>query len=532
MEKEKPKRKQKRPGLSFGVPGCFLLCVVVGVMIIAVLTLLGPTIGNIFVLTTDDEGQCEQTIAQMTADLEAPRLTAKDLWNGDLEPLTLDNAPQLREVAQVGRGYVLAVGETTDKRLLVMTSTGLWQQDSLDAEPVKLWDYYSVANKEAFFSDNAQWVMLTQYSQHPLLFNTQTGVSVPLKIDETDNPISFWKSFFSPDESRVVGINYGTVYVWETESGELLATYALQKTIHAIAFAPDNVRMAIAFSESIPKAGDTGTPVYETQYALHLWNSDTATLENSYELPAQVNRIAFDAPDSLVLDFENVMGARHYYHRLHLADGSIRETDTIPPIAPDLLGQYRSKLGHHYPDYRHGVRWLADGSLMTTVIPWAIYNPNSVSPVLHFSPGASNPSILRVCDPVTGKQQLAVLLPESSHPFLSLDGTRLWSIEAKNILLYDTATFKPLEKLPQPDFAYNLLFLPSGAVLVAKLEGDNNAQFLRLWNARSGDEVARLPLDTTLNYGSLSNIMLSPDGTRLVLVDNAGVLHVWGVQGQ
>lgn len=124
-----------------------------------------------------------------------------------LQPITAANASQLQPVAQVGSGSVTAFAISTDgQKLAVGTSLGIWLHDALapDATRRKLTDIF------------------------------------------VDNLV------FSPDDTRLAAVLDGEILMWDTETGELINTYGIDRNNAyqpPVFFAPDGTAIYAASKE-------------------------------------------------------------------------------------------------------------------------------------------------------------------------------------------------------------------------------------------------------------------------------------------
>jgi WD40 repeat protein len=105
----------------------------------------------------------------------------------------------------------------------------------------------------------------------------------------------------------------------------------------------------------------------------------------------------------------------------------------------------------------------------------------------------------------------------------SADGQTLATAHQRTVQVWNTESGSPLHRFEDKGHAFGalLLFSPDSQYLVTTVDYGNPA---RLWNLNTGREVARL------NYGLITEIVFSPDGSKLASVGLDNSARVWHYQ--
>lgn len=106
----------------------------------------------------------------------------------------------------------------------------------------------------------------------------------------------------------------------------------------------------------------------------------------------------------------------------------------------------------------------------------------------------------------------------------SKDGKRLAAAgPSEAIVVWDPQSGKAVHELRQPNVASSVPFTPDGKLLASISGTKDSPREIRLWDIESGREVR------TLAWGSgpAQCVAFSPDGTRLVAVNNDGEVRSW-----
>ncbi len=174
----------------------------------------------------------------------------------NLQPITMENADRLQLIQEIGTGIITDAAWSPDGKTIALAGVkGIWLHDAHDlkAEARLLPASYNSATRRLTFSPDSQWIAAT---------------------------------------------NGDDVLVWDTTSGEVVATLTGHKNlVNAVAFSPDGKWLATGGGEENNDTMDN---------TIRLW--DTTTWEIGREITGQssvVTNLAF-SPDGTILASENL----------------------------------------------------------------------------------------------------------------------------------------------------------------------------------------------------------------------------------
>ncbi|CAE6432168.1 unnamed protein product [Rhizoctonia solani] len=374
-------------------------------------------------------------------------------------------------------------------------------------------------------------------------WDTRTGKTVlgPLQLDGHTNSIQCLS--FSPDCTCIAtGSEDKSVYLWNTENGEMLHHLGIQDPVSATAFSPNGIQIAAVFAKS-----------------LQIWDRNTGdTTLGPITTPVQAYFISFSPDNSCI-----IYGSNESIY-IHALDGQSEDT-ILRPVE----------------GYTYGIncigcssngRYIVSGSGERTVCLWDAQNGNLLLGPLEahmgwvnsvaFSPDGA--CIISACGAGLvctwdARQRNLTFSPNNASldgitcVKFSSDGTRFVSgSEVGTICIWDTHTggmvIGPIKahtsRINAVDFLNNYVVsgsedgnicvcnAPKGAVVVGPLEILPNRKVqaiayspdgkqiatgsddeVDLWDAHTGTRVLS-PL--TGLQGSVMSIQFSPDGSWIV----------------
>jgi WD40 repeat protein len=267
----------------------------------------------------------------------------------------------------------------------------------------------------------------------------------------------------------------GLVEIWNTLTGDRVASLRHAGPIRAAALSPDGKRVVSSSTDKSVFVWDTSNPAAHKQSLPHA---------------AIVNAVAF-SPDSR-------------YAATACRDKRVRLWDAID-------GTMIAESEEHDGGV-NGVYFHPAGTLLLATTSDVIGPPGSAQlwevPGLasHGAPIKLPHTVLHAAFSTTGEQLLVC----------SQDGSaRVWNVEAGEPVT-------PI--LTHMDDVVDSVFSPDGKLVVtASLDGS-----ARLWNAQTGE-----PIGTSLRHAAgIRHVAISPDGRYLATGDNDGAVRVWNAKNQ
>jgi WD40 repeat protein len=165
-----------------------------------------------------------------------------------------------------------------------------------------------------------------------------------------------------------------------------------------------------------------------------------------------------------------------------------------------------------YSSYAFSIAFAADGKTLAVGVPWA--GPET--------------SRVRLFDPNTGAER--VLLPGHRKPIRSVhfvaDGAALVSIDDDRIARYWQASGKPISAWPLSNDP--LAISPDGTLAAVSGNPENTLELRDTSTGKLGRELVR-PRDGTGQpmVEWVTRAAFTPDGTRLALENDSGVIFLW-----
>ena len=297
-------------------------------------------------------------------------------------------------------------------------------------------------------------------------FNSEVAFSPQLIKTLNANVGPVWSAAFSPDgKTLVMGIDDGTIKLWDVVNGRLKATlHAHHGPVWSISFTQDGDYFASGSDDGTAKVWDTAT------------NKEVA----SFPHHSAVRPLAY-SPDGTRL----VTGTRN---------GKIAIWDVNKgSVAVELEG---------HPGIIMSLAWSRDGRTIAS---------------------ASGDKTVKLWDAVSGQEQ-TTLRGHSGGVYsvaLSPDGKKVASGSwDRTVRIWDADNGNQLRQLPghQAD-VWTVAFSPDGTTVAAGGED----RTVRLWNVETGAEVATYRGHTSTIY----TLAFSDDGSMLASSGRDGLLALW-----
>ena len=394
-----------------------------------------------------------------TSIVETPAMILSNL------PITPENANQVSQVGQMGKGSIKQVVYSPSGQLLaVASSIGIYLYDSRDLSQIRFIDTGFWINSVAF-SPDGQTLASGSTDNTIQLWNVSDGSLLSTLSGHSYSVLSL---AFSPDgQTLASGSSDNTIKLWHVSDGSLMNTLSGHSdSVKSIAFSPDGQTLASGSADNTIK----------------LWSvSDGSLQQTLYGRTDSVDSIAFSPNDQLLASSS---GDGTIIWRI--SDGSLLHTlsghtDWVNSVAFSPDGQT-----------------LASGSYDKTIKLWRI----SDGSLLQTLDGHSN-SVMSVA--------------------FSQDGQTLASGSFDNtIKLWRVSDGSLLQTLGgHTDWVNSVAFSPDGQML-ASGSGDGT---IKLWHVSDGSLLQTLNGHT----GLVNSVAFSPDGQTLASGSSDGTISLWRV---
>jgi len=221
-------------------------------------------------------------------------------------------------------------------------------------------------------------------------------------------------------------------------------------------------------------------------------------------------------------------------------DGKVaRQRPTLSPdgkkmaaiIDPGTLHLWDAATGELITKLKMGnVRTKSTKSSSDTVWHWLCFAPNSQT--LAFSPGLDDAEgeekLISFVDTTMGREVRRWPAHEGGAFCFSPDGKKVAQQTSNLIEFFDSTTGQPLSQVPRPPrWIDGVRFTPDGKTLITSSLGG----FTGRWDTTTGtlSTPLRTPpkeVDRPKGFWNHTDV-LSADGTKSLLMDGKGVIHVW-----
>lgn len=291
---------------------------------------------------------------------------------------------------------------------------------------------------------------------------------------------------WSPDQKDVLTASDDrTVGIWDSETGRPIERLHHESPVFALAVSHDGRRLATA----------------ETDGELHVWDTSTwhslinvsggAPVVEQYS-PDGGNEFAESLAQSIAFSPDG-----RYLVAGRFADGAARIWDAA-------TGERTAELWH-------------DG-----IVLGATFSPDGQYLATNSADGS-----VRIWDPKAGQELGRYTIKRGSAAFTAVfspDGRHLATGgfgDAAQVLAVPDAN--EVVQLPTDDSIQSLAWSPDGTS-VAAASNDGTA---RIWDATSGQEIARAAIGTGLAGDVVYSVAFSPDGTQIVTASSDQTVRTW-----
>ncbi len=295
---------------------------------------------------------------------------------------------------------------------------------------------------------------------------------------------SVTRAHFSPDSRRLVTSSEGGLaHLWDAERGELVCNFG---NLVDFAFSPTGHRLFTRHT------GQTAT----------LWDTDGGLVVASLTAPAAVETALFSPTSDWLATTHSDRTVRLWNTADGALNATLRHAHDVRRVFFGPNGQLLATLDDSGTVYLWRQRFVAAGD---------------ASPAHRWGGEQGEPDATFPHNtPVVGMQ-------------FSPDGTRLvtWGGAVE---LWSTRSRQKLASLAGSGFAQvepaHVCFDPTGRLLAMASRPQEGAEqgAVRLWNARSGEPVGELAHDAPIQ-----TLLFGGDGERLMAIDEAHHLHLWGL---
>ncbi len=472
------------------------------------------------------------------------------------QPITRENAAQLRLLDQIGLGRAEEASWSADGSQLVIAAEPaamIYQAADWSADPV-VFDGHSEAVEDAALSPDGSTLVTVSRDRSVILWDAQTGEQRQTLAGHYDWVVCV---AYSPDGSRLAtGSVDGIAWLWDAQTGEAiqeLQGHEYGEQVNDVAFSPDGSLLATGSLDG----------------QILLWDAATGDpVQSIYGSGGTVTEVEFNADGSQVIGAgfqwvgiwdvtsgEAVAMKKGDDIGFVLAmsispdgtiatggdTGTVQTWDAAALEAKDVWGDYGADI--------NGLAFSPDGSqlavitatgaveiLDTTTGEAAAALAGYSASILNFafSPDESRIAVVggsglfKVLDAATGEDILPLLV-DTKNDYLegvaySPDGTMIAAHSPNNIdWVVDAATGELIYtfevELPVGGTGYEA-FSPDSSILAV---GSWDEQ-VHLWDMETGKE------NDTILYGSdiVRALAYSPDGTRLAIGTDTGII-LWGM---
>jgi WD40 repeat protein len=267
--------------------------------------------------------------------------------------ITPENAHELTQIAQLGRGNILDIAFSDDENTLLVASTiGIWEYDMADLSAPPEWTEIYLYSQSDYLSPNGQYLII----KNPIVGFKVYDI-VQKEVVSGSEGIDFTDVIFSPQSDKLAYMTSNQINVWDIATRALSFYFGIPDDVEYVRhmrFSPDGKSLAMVFQLEDDDAPDE----------LWIWDIATSTEIRHFQIP-QTSDIEW-SPDGET--FLITGGDEAHAHLISATTGATRQIFTSQ-FAPRLGGELTFS-----PDGQQ----VALASNGTIVYGSAPYNPSGI----------------------------------------------------------------------------------------------------------------------------------------------------------
>ena len=324
----------------------------------------------------------------------------------------------------------------------------------------------------SLLSPTGRRAITAQWGLPVILWDPISGERIKTLMDKA--PYSDFTPAFSPDGTRfAAATENGDFFVWDTESGKQLGSYALDKQVTTLAFSTNGSLLATGDADGAVQIWDI-----ESKKELYHWQHDSEILTLAFGNGEQ--RLYVGDKSKFLISYNLENGKENIRKRLSGTVFAI-EIDPVSGAMAIAVKDDDSWKGHAWMDMRatntktDELLWIKQ---LNGGFSSVLFNPDGKSFATTESGGA-----VKIRDAATGDLKVEPEIVANLDGFsFSHDGSRLLASRLKKVSVIDIATGKKLSTIGEPGGIDHAVYNADKNTLITY----GNDDTLRAWNVESG----------------------------------------------